>query len=517
MMAAERFSARRGDGRRIGDLLADIATVAPEADRAITGLALDSRAVQPGRAFVAIAGSRGHGLDHADDALGRGAVAILVDADDPRAGDDLRQSAGCRGAAVIPVPDLARRVGTIAARFHDHPAAAFERVYAVTGTDGKTSVTHFLAAMRDRPEAGAAVLGTLGAGRPGEVVDTGLTTPDAVGLQAALAALAAQGVREVALEASSHGLAQYRLDGTRVDVAILTQLGRDHLDYHADEAAYAAAKARLFDWPGLAGVALNLDDAFGRRLLERVRPQVLRVGYSRSAAADAPDGTLRAIGLEGQPDGIRFRLGWRDVVRPVTLPLLGAFNVDNVLAAAAGLLAAGIAFEEVIAALDRVRPVPGRMELFRGSKGAGIVVDYAHNAGALAAALEALRFHTPGRIWCVFGAGGDRDRGKRPLMARTAAAGSDRVIITDDNPRSEDPAAIVTDILAGMPEHADFSIEHDRERAISQAWYEAGPGDMVLVAGKGHETTQTRAGGSIEWSDRAAAAALTAPAAGEDP
>lgn len=502
MMAAETLH-----GQRLGVLLAGLTRIAPMADRVVTGLAVDSRQVQPGGAFVAIAGTRAHGLDHLDEALQQGAVAVLIDPAD-RAVADIHARVAARDAVVIPVPDLARRLGSVAARFHGEPSAALQRVYAVTGTDGKTSVSHFLAAMRDRPAAPAGVLGTLGRGRPGHLEVAGLTTPDAIGLQASLAALVARGCREVALEASSHGLDQYRLDGTRIDVAILTQLGRDHLDYHVDEASYAAAKARLFDWPGLVGVALNLDDAFGRELCARVRPQIRRIGYARSGDMEAPDGTLRARSIQGQADGIRFRLAWRDQVQPVTLPLLGAFNVDNVLAAAAGLLAAGEDFASVVASLSRIRPVPGRMELFRGPDGPGIVVDYAHNAGALRAALEALRFHARGRIWCIFGAGGDRDRGKRPLMAAAAAAGADRIILTDDNPRTESSAAIIADIVAGLPIDADYTIEPDRERAMQSAFAEAGPDDLLLVAGKGHETVQIRGDESLPWSDRDAAARL---------
>ncbi len=510
MMAAEAVNERS-----LGRLLTGLADVAVVDERALTGLTLDSRRVEPGFAFVALAGTRGHGLDHLAAALAGGAVAVLVDAAEPRLDAARHHAVAAAGAALVEVPGLMRNLGTIAARFHGRPAEALERVTATTGTDGKSSVTHFIADLRS-PHAtgGAGVLGTLGCGRPGALSAPGLTTPDAVALQATLAELLDQGISEIALEASSHGLAQHRLDGTRIDVAILTQLGRDHLDYHADEASYAGAKARLFDWPGLQGVALNLGDAFGRRLLEQVRPHIRRVGYGRGRVPVAPTGTLSATALEPRPDGIRCRLHWHNRAQAVTLPLLGTFNVDNALAAVAGLLAAGDRFEEIVAGLEGLRPVPGRMELFRGSQGPGLVVDYAHNAGALAAVLAALRAHARGRIGCVFGAGGDRDRGKRALMARAAAAGADRVIITDDNPRSEDPAAIVADIAAGMPPGTAYTIEHDRARAIERAWQDAGPDDLVLVAGKGHETTQVRGETTVAWSDREAAAALVGGATG---
>jgi len=499
---------------RLATLLHDIARVPPEADRALGGLAVDSRRLRRGDGFCALAGRTRHGLDFLEPALAAGAAAVLVDAADPRCDAALRREVVRRGAALAPVPDLARQLGRLAARLHDHPSAAFTRICAVTGTDGKTSVSHFLAALADRPGS-AAVFGTLGRGRPGSLGSPDLTTPDAVSVQAGLAELARAGFRELAVEASSHGLDQYRLDGMRIDVAILTQLGRDHLDYHGDVTAYARAKARLFDWPGLAGVALNLDDAFGRDLATRIRPAIRQVGYGGADAPEAVDGTLRADQVVGRLAGLGFRLRWRDREETVELPLLGRFNVANIAAAVAGMLAAGVAFDDLLRRLERVEPVPGRMERFGEPAGPAIVVDYAHTAGALDAALAALRLHARGRIVCVFGAGGDRDRGKRALMARVAAAGADRVILTDDNPRGEDPAAIVADLVEGLPRDCDCTVEHDRGEAIRLAWSETRRGDLVLVAGKGHETTQVRGEQVIEWSDRDFVRALVAGEGGD--
>lgn len=478
-------------------LLGDL--VAPPA-RAVAGIALDSRRVVPGGAFLALPGHVGHGLDHLDDALARGARAVLYAADDPRWGDAERARCEAAGALALAVPALPRHAGTLAARFHGDPAAGLEAVVAVTGTDGKTSVSHYVAAMLDAPGAPAGVIGTLGHGRVGATAAAGLTTPDAVGLQEALAALAAAGVRRVALEASSHGLAQYRIDGTRIDVAVLTQLGRDHLDYHADAAAYAAAKARLFAWPGLRAAVLNTDDAFGRARRAALPAGVRAITYGRGDDVD-----LGARALACEPTGLAFELRLRDHAERVRVPLLGAFNADNLLAAAGALLALDHAPAAIAERMTRVRPVPGRMELFRAPGRPGVVVDYAHNAGALENALAALRAHAAGRLWCVFGAGGERDRGKRPLMGAAAAAGADRIVITDDNPRGEDPGAIVADILAGVPEGTDARVEHDRGRALALALAEAGPDDLVLLAGKGHETTQTRGNAATPWSDRDAA------------
>lgn len=478
-------------------LLGDLVGAPPA--RAVTGIALDSRRVAAGGVFMALPGHTGHGLDHLDDALARGAGVVLYAAGDPSWSDAARARCEVAGAIAVAVPELQRRAGELAARFHGSPAAGFDAVVAVTGTDGKTSVSHYIAEMLDEPDAPAGVIGTLGRGRPGATSAAGLTTPDAVGLQEALAALAAEGVRRVALEASSHGLAQYRLDGTRIDVAVLTQLGRDHLDFHSDAAAYAAAKARLFAWPGLRAAVLNLDDAFGRERLAALPAGVRPITYGRD------DADLEARAIACEPTGLRFELRCRGHAETMRVPLLGAFNVDNLLAAAGALLALDHAPAAIAEHLTRVRAVPGRMELYRVPGRAGVVIDYAHNAGALASALAALRAHAPGRLWCVFGAGGERDRGKRPLMGAAAAAGADHVVVTDDNPRGEDPGAIVADILEGVPAGTDARLEHDRGRALALALEEAGPDDLVLLAGKGHETTQTRGATATPWSDRDAA------------
>lgn len=496
MMPAERMQMPR-----LADLLRDLAEPGAAGSRAVTALELDSRRVVPGAGFVVLQGTRAHGRDYLQHAITAGASAVLFDADDPcwdaEAGDQCRRA----GVIAIGVPALARQLGTIAARFYGEPSADFRTIAAVTGTDGKTSVTHYLAAMLDEADAPAAVLGTLGHGRPGRTQDAGLTTPDAIRLQETLSRLVDEGYRQLALEASSHGLAQYRLDGTRIDVAVLTQLGRDHLDYHPDPAAYAAAKARLFHWPGLRAAVLNIDDEFGRSLAaELASSDTAVLTWGGSVTAD-----LHAAELVCEADGLRCRVHHAEHAAELHVPLLGAFNRDNVLAAMGALLALGRPFDEVHARTGRIRPVPGRMELFRVPGRAGIVVDYAHNAGALTAALEALRAHTPGRLWCIFGAGGDRDRGKRPLMGAAAVAGADRVIVTDDNPRGEEPEAIVRDILEGMPAGTGVDIEHDRGRALELALQQASPDDLILLAGKGHETGQIRAGRVRPWDDRAAA------------
>lgn len=495
MMAAEEIRSPR-----LGQLLAGLADPGRAGRREVAGVELDSRRVGPGDVFVALTGGQLHGRDFLHQAIARGAVAVLHDAGDPRW--DAEAGAACRraGVAVVAVPALLQSLGSIAARLYGEPSSAFESVIAVTGTDGKTSVSHYLAAMMDDVDAPAAVIGTLGHGRPGESMAPGLTTPDAVRMQQCLAHLGGRGIRRLALEASSHGLAQYRLDGTRVDVAVLTQLGRDHLDYHDSRDEYAAAKARLFHWPGLQAAVLNIGDDFGRALREELEASDTRVlTWGRDDRAN-----LYATEMVCEPDGLRCRVqhgsdsGW------VHVPLLGAFNIDNLLAAICAMLARGWTLADVLTRVDRVRPVPGRMELFRVPDHAGVVIDYAHNAGALEAALAALRGHTQGRLWCIFGAGGDRDRGKRPLMGAAAVAGADRVIVTDDNPRSEDPSEIVEEIIAGMPKGHGVDIAHDRGRALALALQQSHPEDLILLAGKGHETGQIIGSSVRPWSDRAA-------------
>lgn len=507
MMAA----AVENDPRALATLCAGLTDGAAVADRALTDLTLDSRRVTPGAGFVALSGNRVHGIDFLDAALGAQAGAVLFDAGDTRWTAATAERCRVAGVPAIGIPALARQLGTIAARFWQEPAAALDAVVAVTGTDGKTSVSHFIAAMLDEPDSPAAVLGTLGRGRVGQVADAGLTTPDAIGVQAALAALVHDGARRLALEASSHGLAQYRLDGTRIDVAVLTQLGRDHLDYHADEAAYAAAKARLFGWPGLKAAVLNRDDPFGQTLLRDIDPSVQAITWGRGR------GDVHARDVVAEPDGLRFQLVMADAVVPVGVPLIGMFNIDNLLAACGALLALGHGPEAVARRIGQVRPVAGRMEAFQAPGRATVVVDYAHNAGSLEAALAALRAHFDGRIWCVFGAGGDRDQGKRPLMGAAAARGAERVVVTDDNPRHEDPDAIVAGILAGMPADQEVTVERDRGRALARALRDADPTDAILLAGKGHESIQIRADDALAWSDREAARHQLGLSGGEAP
>ncbi len=449
------------------------------AELAVTGLVQDSREVAPGDAFVAIAGFGAHGLHFVDAARAAGASAILFE---PPAPDDLPAPDDA-----IAVPGLRKRMGAMADQFHGQPSAAMTTV-GVTGTNGKTSTVQLLAQAWTLRGQKAGTVGTLGAGVWPKIVPTGFTTPLVLRLHALLAELRDEGAQAVAMEVSSHALDQGRVDGVHFDVGVFTNLTRDHLDYHGDMASYGAAKARLFDWPGLRAAAVNLDDAFGRELFAAVGGKVHAIGFSSRGAAGA---SVRAEDLHLDGRGIRFMLHAGGQAHPVRSPLLGRFNVDNLLAVAATLFALGMAPALVAETLSQLVPVDGRMNRLGGEAGQPLVViDYAHTPDALEQALASLRGHTAGRLLCVFGCGGERDTGKRPQMAAIAERLADRVVVTDDNPRREDGDAIVAGILSGFADPSRVVVQRDRARAIALAIAEAGTDDVVLVAGKGHEPYQ---------------------------
>lgn len=480
--------------RRLGRLLAGLAQVPPQADIAITGLTAHSAEVRPGALFCARAGSRVHGLAHVFEAVSRGASAVIWE---PVAG--VQPPALPARVSLIPVQGLGQVLGVIASRYHGHPSRGMT-VVGVTGTDGKTSVTQFVAQALDRGGVRCGVLGTLGYGCYGALRPGTHTTPDPVSLQGALAELRDQGARVVAMEVSSHALDQGRSRGTEFQVAVLTNLSRDHLDYHGSLGAYAGAKRRLFETPGLAHAVLNLDDAFGRELCQGLSADVRILGYSLEPQVCAPIGTLLASRLEALSGGLRLEVDTPWGRGALSANLLGRFNAANLLAALGVLLALDMPLEEALAHLAHSRVVAGRMEPFGGGARPLVVVDYAHTPTALEQVLRALRPHCTGRLWCVFGCGGERDTGKRPLMGRVAEGHADRVIVTDDNPRGEDPEAIAHDILSGMA--VPVAVVHERGQAIRRAIASARAGDVVLVAGKGHEAHQQLAGRRVAFSDR---------------
>jgi UDP-N-acetylmuramoyl-L-alanyl-D-glutamate--2,6-diaminopimelate ligase len=380
-------------------------------------------------------------------------------------------------------------------------------IVGVTGTNGKTSTVQLLTQAWALRGIRNGSIGTLGAGLYGAVEPTGFTTPLVLQLHALLGQLRDAGARAVAMEVSSHALDQGRVDGVHFDVAVFTNLTRDHLDYHGDMAAYGAAKARLFQWDGLRAVVLNLDDAFGRELSTTLSPDTRCIGVSSRGA----QAQVRAENLVLDAEGIAFDLLLGDARFAVRSPLLGRFNVDNLLAVAGALHALGDAPAATAATLSELRPVAGRMNRIGGDSGKPLVViDYAHTPDALEQALTSLRAHGHGRLVCVFGCGGERDRGKRAQMAVAVEHHADVAVVTDDNPRGEDGDAIVEEILAGFTRRENVVVERDRAAAIARAIGMAGAGDIVLVAGKGHEPYQEVAGVRLPFDDTQVATSVLA-------
>ena len=472
----------------LAELLPDVAAVPPEL--AITGLVLDSRDLKAGDAFVAIAGFGAHGLGFVEQAKAAGASAILFE---PPAPQELPAPQDA-----IAVPGLRKRMGAMADQFHGRPSHAMTMV-GVTGTSGKTSTVQLVAQALESRGKRTGTIGTLGAGLYGAAEPTGFTTPLVLQMHALLAQLRDAGAAAVAMEVSSHALDQGRVDAVHYDVAVFTNLTRDHLDYHGDMATYGAAKAKLFARPGLRAAAINLDDEFGVSLLAQLPESVRGIGLSARGNAQAQ---VRAENVALDASGIAFDLVLGDARYPVRSPLLGRFNIDNLLAVAGVLHALGESDEAIAAALPKLQPIPGRMNRFGGDgQRPLVVIDYAHTPDALEQALASLRDHAPARLICVFGCGGERDRGKRPQMAAIAEAHAERVYVTDDNPRGEDGDAIVADIVAGFARPQDAVVERNRAAAIARAIGEAGPDDIVLIAGKGHETYQEVAGVKHPFDD----------------
>jgi UDP-N-acetylmuramoyl-L-alanyl-D-glutamate--2,6-diaminopimelate ligase len=482
-------------GQRLDHLLQGIAETKAAGPVVVSGLALDSRKVQRGDAFFALRGTRGHGIDFAHGAVQRGASVVLAEAPAKAELED-------PGVPVLWIDGLHAFVGEIASRFFGRPSEAM-RVLGVTGTNGKTSTVQLLAQALEQLGHRAATIGTLGAGLHGQLREGERTTPDAIAVQQLLAEFRRDGATHVAMEVSSHALEQGRVAATAFEVAAFTNLTRDHLDYHGSMEAYGAAKAKLFVWPGLKAAAINIDDAFGRELARKL-PAGVR-GWRLSSAGDAQADVV-ASDIVTSAEGVAFsvRTPWGE--RRIHSRLLGRFNVANLLTVIGCLGALGEPFERIAGAIEALEPVNGRMNRIGGLQGAPlVVVDYAHTPDALEQALTALRAHCEAQLICVFGCGGERDAGKRPQMGEIAERLADAAIVTDDNPRGEDGDAIVAQILAGMTRPQAAVVQRDREAAIRSALKMARTGDVVLIAGKGHETYQEGAGGKRAFDDMAIA------------
>ncbi len=479
-------------------LLQGVIEVKPEADCSITGMSLDSRDVRPGDLFLACVGREHDGASFIDAAIRNGAVAVLWESQDGIRAIPLtsRPAPNGKPVPVIAVPALSRQAGMLADRFYGQPSRALF-VCGVTGTNGKTSVSQYLAQALSA-DAPAGVIGTLGHGLYGQLEMGRHTTPDAVTLHRWLAELREQGAASVAMEVSSHALHQGRTTGVEFDCAVFTNLSRDHLDYHGDMQSYAATKAGLFQMPELRHAVINTDDATGRDLLGNI-PKHLNVLRFGLEATHQPDVLGKCLSMTG--DGMEVEVSTPLGDGRFHSKLLGRFNISNLLAVLAVLLLRGIPLQGALARLATVNAVAGRMEAFGGGVKPLVIVDYAHTPDALDQVLTALREHCAGRLWCVFGCGGDRDAGKRPLMGAIAESLADVVILTNDNPRSEAPTQILTDIRQGMTQPAKAHSLQDRHEAIARAIAEARPGDVVLVAGKGHEAWQQIGDRKIPFSD----------------
>lgn len=463
---------------------------APAADLAlqVRDIHIDSRQVGEGDVFIALRGEQTDGRHYVGDAVSQGAVAVVIDESE----GSLEQSLA---VPVITVPGLGKQLGSLSARFYG-PRYEGVRLFAVTGTNGKTTVAQLLAQLLNTLGEKAATIGTLGWGFADALREPGLTTPDVVSVHRVLARISEQGGRFVAMEVSSHGLAQNRISALGFDGAMLTNLSRDHLDYHGDMQSYAAQKRKLF--LGDIDVAvLNVDDEFGRALYCDDAIKCSRMSYSLSdTSAD-----LHCRELRFTASGCQAMLVTPWGESTINSPLLGDFNLSNLLGSLALLLNAGFGLAEVSAAVSQLCGAPGRMSMVRREP-FGVLVDYAHTPDALEKVLTAVRPHTSGKLRVVLGCGGDRDKGKRGPMAALGEALSDQLIITSDNPRSEDPLAIIADMVAGLGNPSDAIAQPDRALAIQCALQQGEPGDLVVIAGKGHEEYQEIQGQRLPFSDQ---------------
>ena len=472
---------------------ADAAT----ADIVLTDLTLDSRAVRKGYGFLALKGSKAHGLSHALQAAENGAAAILYDA-----ADQGQIKPALRSLPLIAVPNLHSQLGAIADRFFERPSCAM-RIAGVTGTNGKTTVAYLVASALSLSGRMTGYIGTLGHGAVGAIQQGTLTTPDCITVHRWLSELRAAGHHYVAMEVSSHALDQERIAGVQIDTAVFTNLSRDHLDYHGTEAAYMQAKAKLFRAPGLSDAVINVGDAHGVQLLNSLPATLERIAFSVRGPLDIDNARmLWAAALHPRSHGLEIDIGGSWGAGRLSSSLIGEFNAENLLGALGVLLAWGLPLTRALQLLQLCNAPPGRMEAVGGDVGPVAVIDYAHTPDALDKALQAARVHCTGKLICVFGCGGDRDRGKRALMGAVAEQRADLVVVTDDNPRSEASAQIIADILAGMKQPERAAVQPNRWAAIDAALRGAGSGDLVLIAGKGHENYQIVGAEVRQFSDR---------------
>jgi UDP-N-acetylmuramoyl-L-alanyl-D-glutamate--2,6-diaminopimelate ligase len=455
----------------------------------IEGLSLDSRSVGQNQAFIAVGGGQTHGLKYAAQAEANGASVIIHDG---------LAEVPATGIPAVEVPGLGEQLSALAARYYHSPSEHLT-VAGVTGTNGKTSVVHFIAQAWQRDTGDAGIIGTIGYGPLDKLKPAAMTTPDPISLQAMLAGCVDQNLEKVAMEVSSHALDQGRCDDVAFDAAVFTNLSRDHLDYHGSMEAYEAAKRRLFTDCKPRFAIINHDDPAGKALIRHVAQSTQVLSYGTNGSTE-----LRASIMNMDSSGMTISIASPWGGGTLHTGLLGAFNVSNLMATAGTLALLGMQWNRVMHQIEIMHPVPGRMQCLGGEVNQPVVVvDYAHTPDALEQALLALRAHLHGRLICVFGCGGDRDTGKRPMMARVAESLADRIVLTTDNPRGELPEEIIRDMMAGLDEPARAEVVTDRGEAIRHAILGSHSGDIVLIAGKGHETWQETSGQKIPFSDEA--------------
>lgn len=483
----------------LSELLQGIIDVPADMDRAINKPGLDSRKLAQGDLFLACAGQMTHGFEYIDIAIEAGATAVLWETrtDIDTLPFSWRTTSQGLQVPLLAIANLSAKVGVLADRFYGQPSHKMF-ITGITGTNGKTSCSQFLAQLlsEDKP---CGIIGTLGNGLYGNLNATAHTTPDAVTCHAYMAEMLALNASDIVMEVSSHALEQGRVNAVQFDCAVFTNLSRDHLDYHGDMQAYAAAKARLFHFTDLKFAIINNDDEYGRELATQLAAPTRVLRYGLSEEDGRPD--LLASDLKLSPAGVRFHVvtPWGD--GDVSVSIMGQFNVSNLLAVLSVLLVHGMALDAALEKLSHVQTVAGRMECLRQQDKPVVVIDYAHTPDALEQALLALREHCTGQIWCVFGCGGDRDKGKRPLMGEIADQLADVIVLTNDNPRSESPQAILNDIQTGLTGGSECHIIEDRAMAIAHTINNAHVNDIVLIAGKGHEDYQLIGEQRLSFSD----------------
>ena len=464
---------------RLSHLLKDEYILPCELDCFISGLSLDSRQIKKNNLFLAVKGSALDGREYISQAIEQGAAAVLLESDEPIQAVSLLQH-----IPLISIFQLSKKIGQIAARYYNYPAKSL-RILGVTGTSGKTSCTHFIAQILQSLNIPCGIIGTLGHGFFDALESVSLTTPDAVTLQSVLHQFVKQEAKAIAMEVSSHSIDQGRVNAIPFEIGIFTNLTQDHLDYHGSLEAYAAVKKRFLTDLPTQNLIINADDDHGKKWITELSGKKPIITYGIQKSADVYANQIE-LGLHGIKANVFTPWGNEKLI----LPLIGEFNLSNSLAVLSALCLYGIPFSTVIDYLSLLKTVPGRMQMIGGHDKPLVVVDYAHKPDALEKVLRALRTHTQGKLWCVFGCGGERDRGKRPLMAKIAEELADHVIVTNDNPRHEQPEMIVAEISKGFLHPERVSIELDRSKAIENSIQWAASKDCILIAGKGAERYQ---------------------------